>query len=194
MPGQPEAAQTRQRLALDLAERLWLASKLKVLSPRRTFSMNDAVDVALFLTDRLFKGAGVRVRPEPDPGIPDVDADMGQVEQALVNVLVNACEATASGGTVTVATRYVPSDETVEVVIEDTGEGIPEEALERVFEPFYSTRGHIGVGLTTARELMSRFAGQVRLESAVGSGTKAFLRLPAARASEGGSEHGETKS
>jgi len=187
MPGQPEVAETREKLGLDLAERLFLASKLKVLSPRRTFSMNDAADVALFLTERLFRGAGIRVRMDPDTEIPDVDADMGQVEQALVNVLVNACEATASGGTVAVATRYVSATDVVEVVVEDTGEGIPEEALERVFEPFYSTRGHIGVGLSTARELVTRFGGEVRLESAEGSGTRVFLRLPAAGRAQGGS-------
>jgi signal transduction histidine kinase len=179
MPGELDMGQTAQALAYDIAERLWLASKLKVLSPKRAFSMNDAVDVSLFLTDKLFKGAGVTVRASLSHGLAEVDAHMGHVEQALVNVLVNACEASTRGGAVEVATRYVSADRSIEVEIKDTGVGIPADAIERVFEPFFSTKGRMGMGLSAARELMTKSGGEIRIESNVGGGTKVLLRLPA---------------
>ena len=178
MAGQPDIAETREKQARDIAERLWLASQLKVLSPRRTFNMNDALDVALFLTDRVFRGMGVQVRRKLNPDMPEVDAQMGQVEQALVSVLLNACEATGCGGVVTVTTDQTAEGRATEVRIEDTGPGIPADVLERVFEPFFSTWDRLGVGLTTARELVTGFGGDIRIESVVGEGTKVFMTLP----------------
>ena len=179
MPGESETTGTRQSQTSDIAERLWLAAELKVLAPRRTFSMNDAVDVALFLTDKLFKGAGVKIHRELDPEIPEVDAHMGQVEQALVNILLNACEATERGGVVTVTTDHTEG-KAVEVRIADTGCGMPPDELDKVFEIFYSTRGRLGVGLSTARELVSGFGGDIRVGSSVGKGTNVSVNLPAA--------------
>ncbi|GAH65950.1 unnamed protein product [marine sediment metagenome] len=177
MPGESETTGTRQKQTSDIAERLWLAAELKVLAPRRTFSMNDAVDVALFLTDRLFKDAGVEIYRELNPEIPEVDAQMGQIEQALVNILLNACEATERGGVVTVTTDHT-EDKGVEVRIADTGCGMPPDELDKVFEVFYSTRGRLGVGLSSARELVSGFGGDIRIESSVGKGTNVSVDLP----------------
>ncbi|HUW56958.1 MAG TPA: ATP-binding protein [Planctomycetota bacterium] len=193
MPGELDTAEIRQRQARDIAERLWLASKLKVLSPRGTFNVNDAVDVALFLTERLFRTAGIKLHTRLDPTIPAVDAHMGKVEQTLVNVLVNACEATRHGGVVTVTTEYLQRERRVAVCIADTGEGIPAEVLDRVFEPFYSTRGRLGVGLSAARDLLSGLGGDIGIESTVGEGTKVTLGLPAAAPPEHQSEQRESE-
>jgi len=179
MAWKPETAEVGKRDVRDIAEWLWLAAELKVLSPRRAFNVNDAVDVALFLTDKLFKSAGIKVQRKLDPDIPEVDAQMGHIEQALINVLLNSWEATSSGGEVRVATGCVEQDKSVEIRIEDTGEGMPAEALEKVFEPFYGTRGRLGLGLTTARELVSGFGGDMSIESDFGKGTKVRLKLPA---------------
>ena len=178
MAGKPVTTEVRQRDVQDIVERLWLAAELKVLSPRRAFNVNDAVDVALFLTDKLFKGAGVAVRTTLSPGLPEADAQMGHVEQSLIDVLLNSCEASSRGGEVRVATGYAEQGKGVEIRIEDSGEGIPPEALGRVFEPFYSTRGRLGLGLTAARELLSRSGGDIRIESDPGKGTTVTLTLP----------------
>jgi len=180
MPGRPDTAEIRQKQARDISERLWLASQLKALSPHRAFSVNDAVDAALFLTQKLFKTAGVRVRTELESEMPEVDAPMGHVEQALVNVLVNACEATSSGEVVTVGTELLRKDLSVLVRIRDTGEGMSAESIERAFEPFYSTKGRLGLGLSAARELLLGLGGDMEIESTAGEGTKVTLKLPAA--------------
>jgi len=180
MPGQPDLAETRLKQARDIAERLWLASEMKVLSPQRTFSIDDAVDVALFLTERVFKDARVRLQTDLAPDAPQVDANMGQVEQALVSVLLNACEAVERAGQVTVTTADAPDRKMIEVAIEDTGEGMPPEVLNRVFEPFFSTWGRLGMGLSAAKEMITTCGGDIRIESEVGKGTKVTFELPTA--------------
>ena len=179
MPGRPEASPTGYDASQEMAERLWLASKLKVLSPRSSFSMNDAVDAALFLTDRMFRQSGIEVQRNLDPEIPDVDASMGQVEQVLVNVLVNACEATAPGGVVTVETHYAAAARAVEVHVKDTGAGMSEAVLKKAFDPFFSTKGRLGIGLAAARDLLRRSGGDIRIESRAGKGTDVFMAMPA---------------
>ena len=184
MSGRPDAAEIRQKQARDISERLWLASQLKVFSPHRAFHVNDAVDAALFLTEKMFRTAGVKVRTELSPRMPEVDAQMGHVEQALVNVLVNACEATSSGGVVTVGTEFRQKDLSVLVRIDDTGEGMSAESLERAFEPFYSTKGRLGLGLSAGREVLSGLGGDIAIKSTVGEGTRITVKLPAANRRE----------
>ncbi|HUU43871.1 MAG TPA: ATP-binding protein [Planctomycetota bacterium] len=179
MPGQPDLAEIRQKQARDIAERLWLASQMKVLSPRRSFSIADAVDVAIFLTERVFRSAGVRLEKTLAHDTPQVDADMGQVEQALVSVLLNACEASGRGGRVTVTTGCPANRRTVTVVVADEGAGMPPEVLKRVFEPFFSTWGRLGIGLSAAKEMLTSSGGDLDMESTVGEGTEVTFELPA---------------
>jgi signal transduction histidine kinase len=179
MPGGSSGASAQRDTVQDIAERLWLAANLKVLSPKTVFSMNDAVDAALFLTDKMFKQAGVAVRRQLNPKMPHVDAAMGYVEQALVNVLVNACEAMTRGGVVSVETHYAPAANALQVRVKDTGAGIPAEEMEKVFDPFYGTKGHMGLGLTAARDLVRQCGGDIRIESRSGAGTTVFLIFPA---------------
>lgn len=181
MPGRLETRSTGYDASQEIAERLWLASKLKVLSPRTSFSMNDAVDAALFLTDKMFRQSGIRLQRELDPEIPSVDAAMGPVEQVLVNVLVNACEASASGGVVTVETHYAAAQNAVQVCVKDTGSGMSEDVLGKAFDPFFSTKGRLGIGLPAARDLLKQFGGDLRIESRPGVGTQVFMTMPAAR-------------
>ncbi len=180
MSGSLRTARTSQDAAQEIAERLWLASKLKVLSPRSSFGINDAVEAALFLTDRMFRQAAVTVQRELGAETALVDASMGHVEQALANVLTNACEATKAGGMVRVETRIVPAAGVVEVCVRDSGVGIPADSLGKVFLPFFGTKGRLGIGLTVARDLLWQWGGGIRIESEPAGGTRVFMRLPAA--------------
>jgi two-component system NtrC family sensor kinase len=141
--------------------------------------MNDAMDVALFLTDRLFRNVGTRVARGLEASLPEVDAHMGRVEQALVNVLVNACE--AGGSEVRVSTGMAEDGRTVLTRIEDNGCGVAEKDLPRVFEPFFSTRGKLGIGLTAARELVANEGGTLEFESKAGKGAVVTIHLPSAQ-------------
>ncbi len=103
--------------------------------------------------------------------------DSNQMIQALVNLLANAMAAMSTGGVVTISTL---SDETeVEVRIEDEGKGIAKEHLQRIFDPFFSTRTEgIGLGLAIASRILLQHKGRISVQSKVGVGTKFIIRLP----------------
>ena len=95
----------------EVAERMVLAARLKVLQLSGLCDVDEAVDVVLLLTERLFRDAGVTVVRRSAGGTFYVRAVMGRLEQVLVNILLNACEATPRHGSVTVVTGYRPDED-----------------------------------------------------------------------------------
>ncbi|HEU4385466.1 MAG TPA: ATP-binding protein [Anaeromyxobacteraceae bacterium] len=123
----------------------------------------------------------VEVRRDLGPDLPPVMADEGQLRSAFLNLLRNAREATPGGGVVTVSTRSAEGG--VEAEVRDTGAGIPEEVLPRIFDPFYSTKERgTGLGLAFALQVAEEHGGSLRCQSRPGQGTVFVLRLPAGEA------------
>jgi two-component system, cell cycle sensor histidine kinase and response regulator CckA len=119
-----------------------------------------------------------------------VEVDEGQVEQALNNLVINAKQAMPEGGTIEVHAENVsaadPDDSSalerryVHVSFADTGVGIPAENLQRIYDPYYTTKeGGTGLGLTTAYSVIKKHGGFLRCESVVGAGTVFHIYLPA---------------
>ncbi|HEY8548818.1 MAG TPA: response regulator [Vicinamibacterales bacterium] len=131
------------------------------------------------------------VRLSPD--LPLVRSDRAQLEQVVLNLALNARDATPPGGRITVRTELVTLDENeaategverageyVAVVVEDTGHGIPADVLPRIFEPFFTTKpAGTGLGLATAYGIVRQSGGFIRVESRPGAGTTIGAYLPA---------------
>ncbi|MDE3052322.1 MAG: HAMP domain-containing protein [Gemmatimonadota bacterium] len=140
-------------------------------------NVNDVVERAVRLAGPATARGAVRVEVKLDPAMPRIAADEEMLHQALVNVIMNALQATPAGGLVTVATRH--ADGQIDIEIADTGCGIPSEHLAFVFRPFYTTRHTgTGLGLPITREIIQRHGGTVSLASRVNAGTTITLRLP----------------
>ncbi len=138
---------------------------------------NNLVERAIRLVQPAAARAGVRVELQLDPLLPRIMADEDMLHQALVNVVMNALQATPPGGLVTVTTRG--GGGAVEIEVADTGGGIPSEHVEFVFRPFYTTRHTgTGLGLPITRQIIQRHGGTVTLTSRVDVGTTITLRLP----------------
>jgi two-component system sensor histidine kinase AtoS len=109
---------------------------------------------------------------------------VNHLEQALMGLITNALEATPRGGVVTVRTKssnHSGDGKTVQVSIEDTGEGIPVENRERVFEPFFTTKPHgTGIGLPLAKKFLERNGATITISDVAGAGTKVAITLPPA--------------
>ena len=151
--------------------------------PRPQKAREDLNEILTGLLDFVspeMEAAGVELRRELGHGLPPVLADEGQLRAAFLNLLRNSREAMPNGGSVTVRTR-VAADGSVEAEVRDTGGGIPEEDLPRIFDPFYSTKERgTGLGLPFAMQVAKEHGGSVRCETEIGRGTAFFLRLPAA--------------
>jgi signal transduction histidine kinase len=104
--------------------------------------------------------------------------DVDRLTRALLNFVSNALDAMPAGGTLTLASRLAGGR--VELVVADTGVGIPEELQPRLFEPFFThgkPRG-LGLGMSIARKIVEEHGGEVRLESRPGEGTRVTVRMP----------------
>ncbi|MCZ4151692.1 cell wall metabolism sensor histidine kinase WalK, partial [Escherichia coli] len=125
-------------------------------------------------------------------GLPLVPLDRDQIDQVLDNVVSNALKYTLEGGTITISARREGGN-TLAVSVSDTGMGIPQRDLDRIFERFYRvdkarsrSMGGTGLGLPTAREIVKAHDGSISLESELDVGTTVTFKLP--MRSEGG-EH-----
>jgi signal transduction histidine kinase len=138
---------------------------------------------AAALLEHRFRQQRVALAVEAPPSLPAIAADPGQLEQVLVNLLINACDACAGGGHVTA--RATHRDDSVEVAVVDDGCGIAPEHLPSVIDPFFTTkkRGQgTGLGLTIAADIIKNHGGTLEIDSAVGKGTTVRVRLPVAAA------------
>jgi two-component system, NtrC family, sensor kinase len=121
--------------------------------------------------------ANIEVRTSYAEGVPNVWFDEGQLRQALLNLIRNAREAMPQGGVLTLAVQEAEPD-WVEVVIEDSGEGIPEEVLQSLFDPFFTTKaGGTGLGLAVTKELIEAHQGTILCETQKSGGTRFRIRL-----------------
>jgi two-component system sensor histidine kinase AtoS len=113
-----------------------------------------------------------------DPALPRIMADPGQMQQVILNLLLNAMEATPEGGTITLSTK--PGREgTVEVAVADTGKGMSEEARAKIFQPFYTTKPKgSGLGLAITRRLVEQHRGEIEVAGVLGQGTTFTITLP----------------
>lgn len=117
--------------------------------------------------------------------IPDVLGDHAQLQQVVMNLIVNAIQAVDKGGCIDVALAAEGakgSECFVTLEIKDNGVGIPEEDLENIFDPFYTTKtgekGGVGLGLSIAKQIIKAHHGRIRIQSKVGKGTTVSIRLP----------------
>ena len=101
--------------------------------------------------------------------------------QVLHSLLANAVEAIERGGTIEIAGATRPAQRQVELTIRDSGPGMTQDQLTRVFTPFYTTKPKgLGVGLALAKRIVERFGGRIRIDSAPGRGTSVRLSMPIA--------------
>lgn len=147
---------------------------------------------SLLLLEREMRKYRVSVETELDPNTPPAIANGNQIQRVLLNLLINARQSMPEGGTVLI--RLQPSIESgfVELVVRDSGTGIPRESLPRIFDAFYTTKagpddsgkGGTGLGLAACKEIIDAHRGRIRVESTVGRGTAFIIRLPTSRDSQ----------
>jgi signal transduction histidine kinase len=156
-------------------------------SHKEPTDLKAIVQDTLLLLEREFRKYRVNLEVNLDATVPLVDGNGSELQRVLINLLVNARQATSEGGSVRIGLQYDSKTQEVLLTVRDNGSGIPPEVLPRIFDPFFSTKsgpdasgkGGTGVGLSTCKEVIDAHSGRVRVESSMGKGTAFLIRLPA---------------
>jgi len=142
-------------------------------------SLNLVVEEGLRFLETRCNQKSIKVRRDLERGVPDIAADPSQLKQVLVNLVVNAIQAMPQGGELSVNTSN--DGEFVTLSVSDNGMGIPEELLEKIFLPFFTTKDvdeGTGLGLAVVHGIVTAHGGSVEVESRPEAGTRFDIRLP----------------
>jgi signal transduction histidine kinase len=146
---------------------------------RRECTVKQAVEPAVERVRLLARESGIHFEWKIAPDLPAISADPDRITQVMDNLLGNALKFTPAGGRITVEAKLAERDLLISVA--DTGPGIPEAALSRIFEPFWQvqkTRSGMGLGLFIAKTLVISHGGKMWVQSTVGQGTTFYFTLP----------------
>jgi two-component system NtrC family sensor kinase len=150
--------------------------------------VNRIVEDMTMLVEKEARNNNIAIDRRYDPELPLIDSDAPGLRQVVLNILSNACQAIGKDGTITIITRSGAND--LEIVIQDTGSGIPAENLGKIFVPFFSTKPPgkgTGLGLSISHGLIQQLGGGIRVTSTVGLGTTFIITLPRQAKAEGSS-------
>lgn len=161
-----------------------LLNFVKPLEPRPVkIDVNAIVRDVMETLKTRFADARVRFDLDLDAELPTIVSDANHVEQALMALITNGVEATPENGVVTIRTQLSANgvSAAVRLLIEDTGNGIPEENRQRIFEPFFTTKPQgTGIGLPLAKKFIERNGGTIHVANGSRTGTKIEILLPVA--------------
>jgi len=167
----------------DLVKNLLTFSRTSHMNIQSS-DLNAIVDRAVRLLAHQLKMNGVELHQDLADGLPVLQCDPGQIEQVLLALMINAIDAMPRGGNLWLRTlQREQSEEIFEV--RDDGSGIPPEILERIFEPFLTTKESgkgVGLGLAVSHNIIQRHHGRIDAQSEVGKGTTFTVSLPLAGA------------
>lgn len=146
------------------------------------FNIHELLDVLIFIEGAKMRKSGVSLQCEFGAQPETVLADRNLLQQALLNILLNAYQATSPSGEVQISTRLVesaPTGSRLCVAISDQGPGIEPDKLSRIFEPFYSTKTKgIGLGLPITERVIKAMGGSIEVQSELGKGCTFSVLLP----------------
>lgn len=141
--------------------------------------LNEVIQEALGIFRWQAKVDRIEVKPFLTPRLPRVRCSRNQIQQVILNILMNAGNATEGGGEIRVGSK--PSNGFVEITVKDDGVGMPPEVQSQIFEPFFTTKGKgkgTGLGLPICQSIIEKLGGEIRVTSQEGMGTEVIVSLP----------------
>ena len=142
-------------------------------------SLAELAEEAIRLIDHELHNRDIKIVRQIQPALGRIQSDPYQLRQVLMNLLTNAMHAVKSGGSITIAIEALGDRQVI--TVSDTGQGIPPENLDKIFEPFFSTKRPgegTGLGLFVSRGIVEKLGGTIEVESEIGRGASFSIRLP----------------
>jgi signal transduction histidine kinase len=174
--GQSERAQRIVRNLLDFARESEIESE--------QHRVQDIIEETLQLASNQIKLAKVKVQGELAENLPSIYGDRQQLTQVFLNMVLNALDAMPGGGTLSIAVNNTRDRDFVTVEFSDTGVGIPEQNLNSIFDPFFTSKQGAkgtGLGLSVSLGIIKQHGGDIKVKSQVGKGTTFTIILPVAK-------------
>ncbi|MBI3780570.1 MAG: PAS domain S-box protein [candidate division NC10 bacterium] len=141
--------------------------------------LNAVVEETLLLIEKQLEKERIILERHLTPDLPKVMGNGWQLEEVLLNLVTNAREAMTAGGRLRVGSRLRTDGTGVQILIADTGEGMPDELVQRIFDPFFTTKENgTGLGLSISYGIVKEHGGTLEVESEVGKGTTFTITLP----------------
>jgi C4-dicarboxylate-specific signal transduction histidine kinase len=153
-------------------------------SPQRMpADLNEIIRRTVSIIDHKLKLANVELELQLDEILPKIKCDNSQIQQVIVNLVMNASEATHNrvNGNVTVRTAANTNRESIRFEVKDNGDGIPKENLAKIYDPFFTTKGEgkgVGLGLAVVYGIVESHGGDIEVDTKVGEGTIFRVDLP----------------
>jgi two-component system, NtrC family, sensor histidine kinase HydH len=182
--GDAESAETARKISVAVERLGAVVAEITAFGRppelhRAPVSLPPLLDECLAFARARQGGDGVEIAREYDEACPEALVDARELRKAFLNLILNGLEALEGAGRLTIRIDYNPDRHGISVTIEDTGVGMTEETLSRVFDMFFTTKPQgTGLGMAIARSVIARHGGDLRLQSAAGRGTRAVVRLP----------------
>ncbi len=180
--------------ASSLTRQLLTFSRKQIIQPE-LICLNDAINNLYKMLMRLI-GEDVEFELDLHENLPPILADVGQIEQVIMNLVINAREAMPMGGKLEIRTELYQADDSfhlhhpmidtgqyIVLKVSDTGTGMPKEIKDRIFEPFFTTKEKgrgTGLGLPTVYGIVRQAGGRINVDSAPGKGTRFVIMIPVA--------------
>jgi signal transduction histidine kinase len=152
---------------------------------RKEVDLNELIEEGLYFLESRCAKAGIDINRVLSDELPTIGVDLAQIHQVLINLIVNAIQSMETGGTLTVETYL--QDGLVCMAVADTGRGMPDDLLKKIFVPFFTTKdvgNGTGLGLSVVHGIVTSHGGTVEVDSRPGRGTRFVVCLPLASKAE----------
>lgn len=165
-----------------------LANLLDFARPRppefQAIDVRPVIDSVVTLLAHTAEQSGIQLRKHLSPSLPSVESDSEQLKQVILNLTINAIQAMPEGGAIEISATE-NNDEGIVIAVRDQGVGIPGENVEKIFDPFYTTKdGGTGLGLSVAHQIITRHGGVITAERNPDRGMTFSVLIPIRRRRE----------
>ncbi|HDP79911.1 MAG TPA: HAMP domain-containing protein [Spirochaetes bacterium] len=143
--------------------------------------VNTIIQETLLILEKHIAFQNISIIKDFSPNLPPLNADVNQIKQVVNNLALNAADAMSGGGTLTISTQHDSVSNSITVAFTDTGHGIPPENLDKIFDPFFSTKQTgkgTGLGLAVTYGIVQRHNGTITVNSKINKGTTFTIKLP----------------
>ena len=166
------------RRAADITKKLLMFSRGSAVQ-REKIRLESALEDTISLIAYQTSLEGIEIRRLIGQDLPDFYGNLQEIREVFFNLILNALQVIGPGGEIQVGITYAKADKVFVIQVADNGPGIPPENLDKVFNPFFTTRPEgIGLGLFVTQQIVHRYGGSIRTESEPGEGTLFVIELP----------------